>query len=283
MDKSVDNSNLCLIGKIMVPKLLNKQAVSRIILGAWKTRVENEDDKALVLKTAPWSIMGNLLVHGLPMDKMTTRNGQIIGESIRKPIGVEAPNDGLLLSRSFLRIRVEVSFKYERLSDFCYNCGRIGHDKDSCKFVSRETGRQSGYGPEMRTGVARNISLPVEFYWHQIEELEDRLHLLLQRNSNAQPGSGVGLRAKPKIDQTSTTGNGARLPLSSSPPTEQVVQAKSPLRLPRGTIGDTAGVKAHAPLPTNPQLLSPSEVSLPPPLPPLPPLIITRIRPNQLG
>lgn len=40
MDESVDNSNLCLIGKILVPKLLNKQAVSRIILGAWKTRAE---------------------------------------------------------------------------------------------------------------------------------------------------------------------------------------------------------------------------------------------------
>ncbi|KAI8003954.1 hypothetical protein LOK49_LG08G02622 [Camellia lanceoleosa] len=222
MDESVDNLNLCLIGKIMVPKLLNKQA--------------NEDDKALVLKTAPWSIMGNLLVHGLPMDKMTRRNGQIIGESIRKTIGVEAPNDGLPLFRSFLIIRVKVnvtlpllrrfklqrqikglteikeiwvSFKYERLADFCYNCGRIGHDKDSCKFVSREIGRQSGYGPEMRTGVARNISLPVEFYWHQIDELEDRLHLLLQRNSNPQRGSVDGLRAKPKISQTSTMGNGA--------------------------------------------------------------------------
>ncbi|KAL7171735.1 hypothetical protein ACSBR2_036407 [Camellia fascicularis] len=48
-------------------------------------------------------------VHGLPLDKMTRRNGQIIGESIGHLIGVAAPNDGLLLSRSFLRIRVDMN------------------------------------------------------------------------------------------------------------------------------------------------------------------------------
>ncbi|CAL5371770.1 unnamed protein product [Camellia sinensis] len=61
MDESVDNSNLCLIKKIMVPKLLNKQAVSRIILGTWKTSAE---------------------VYGLPMDKMTRRNRHIIGNRL---------------------------------------------------------------------------------------------------------------------------------------------------------------------------------------------------------
>ncbi|KAL7165871.1 hypothetical protein ACSBR2_036691 [Camellia fascicularis] len=251
-NESVDNSNLYLIGKILVPKLINKQTVSRIILGAWKTRVEvtisswadniylfpfqNEDDRALVLKTAPWSIMGNLLVHGLPMDKMTRCNGQIIGESTGKLIGVEAPNDGLLLSRSFLRLRVEVnvtlplprgfklqrqikgstemkeiwvSFKYERLFDFCYDCERIGHDKNSCKFVSREAGRLSSYGLEMRIGVTKNIGLPVEFYRHQIDELEARLRSLLRHNSNAPLESRDGLRAELEISQTNTTANGA--------------------------------------------------------------------------
>ncbi|XP_028086506.1 uncharacterized protein LOC114287376 [Camellia sinensis] len=141
-DESVDNSHLCLIGKILAPTSLNKQAVSRIILGAWKLKTEvsispwadniycfnfqNADDRAMVLRMAPWSIMGNLLVlqplsiekaipgiefnyypfwvqvHGLPLDKMTRRNRQIIGGSIGKLIGVEAPNDGLLLSRSVL-------------------------------------------------------------------------------------------------------------------------------------------------------------------------------------
>ncbi|KAI8028115.1 hypothetical protein LOK49_LG02G02707 [Camellia lanceoleosa] len=148
-DECVDSSYLCLIGKILTSKALNKKAVTRIILGAWKTRAKitisswpenvflfrfgSEEDWALVLRNVPWSVMGNLLVlqplsvgkaisemdfsycpfwvqvNGLPMDKMTRRNGQIIANSIGKLIGVEAPTEGLLLARSFLQLRVNIN------------------------------------------------------------------------------------------------------------------------------------------------------------------------------
>ncbi|KAL7182160.1 hypothetical protein ACSBR1_040967 [Camellia fascicularis] len=121
-------------------------------------------------------------------------------ESTGKLIDVEAPTEGLLLARSFLRLRVDINtslpvprgfllkrptthsqdqsdiwvdFKYERLSDFCYDCGRIGHDSNSCKFMSKEEGRQSGYGPELRTGVAKNLGLSVDYYRNNIDELEE--------------------------------------------------------------------------------------------------------------
>ncbi|KAI8030947.1 hypothetical protein LOK49_LG01G00840 [Camellia lanceoleosa] len=241
-DERYDNSNLCLVGKILAPKILNKNAVSKIIHSAWKTRVDvsisswsenvylfrfgNEEDRDKVLRETPWSVMGNLLVlkplvmgqaaseidfstspfwvqvHGLPVEKMTRRNGQIIAESIGTLIGVEAPHDGLLLYRSFLHIQVEINvskplprgfilkkkdpttqelvekwvhFKFERLSDFCYDCGRIGHDQHSCKFVDRSMGSQSGYGSELRTGVAPNLGLSVEFNQKQIDTMEARL------------------------------------------------------------------------------------------------------------
>lgn len=80
-------------------------------------KFDNEDDHSLVLKNSPSSIMGNLLViqpleigkaiskmdfthclfwgqvHGLPMEKMTCPNGQIIAGNIGKLIRVEAPNE----------------------------------------------------------------------------------------------------------------------------------------------------------------------------------------------
>ncbi|XP_028070128.1 uncharacterized protein LOC114272601, partial [Camellia sinensis] len=77
-DECEDNSSLCVIGKILTSKALNKQAVYRILQGAWKTRAVvsitswpdnvylfkfgDEEDRALILRTAPWSVMGNLLV-----------------------------------------------------------------------------------------------------------------------------------------------------------------------------------------------------------------------------
>ncbi|KAI8005848.1 hypothetical protein LOK49_LG07G00566 [Camellia lanceoleosa] len=123
-------------------------------------------------------------VYGTPVAKLTRQNGEIIGRRIGNLIGVEALHDSLLLERSFLRLRVEVdvskplprgfilqhhgskdkeswvSYKYEKLSDFCYDYGRLGHESSSCTFVSREEGKNSGYGPELRTSRAPRLDTP---------------------------------------------------------------------------------------------------------------------------
>ncbi|GMP61339.1 hypothetical protein CsSME_00023840 [Camellia sinensis var. sinensis] len=125
-------------------------------------------------------------VYGLPLAKMTRAHGEVIGSRIGRLVEVEAPSDGLLIHCSFLRLRVEVDvtkpllqgfilyrrdssepvgeglkvyYKYEKLSEFCYDCGRIGHDKMACKFVSIEEGLQSNYGPNLCTGPTRSLHL----------------------------------------------------------------------------------------------------------------------------
>ncbi|KAI8032207.1 hypothetical protein LOK49_LG01G03075 [Camellia lanceoleosa] len=231
-DESIDTSHLCLIGKILAHKPLNTQAVQRILSGAWKTRASvnisawpdnvflfsfgNLDDRALILQQTPWSIMGNLL--------------------IGKLIGVEAPSDGLLLARSFLRLRVEINvtaplpkgfmlkrqtahslelkdtwveFKYERLSDFCYDCGRIGHEKSSCKFVLREEGQTSGYGPGLRTGVAKNLGLSVAYYQDQIDEMEAQLRPFLRQPYSPILKEGNTVHVNQATNQSRTTTVGA--------------------------------------------------------------------------
>ncbi|KAI8014352.1 hypothetical protein LOK49_LG05G00103 [Camellia lanceoleosa] len=215
--ESDDVSDLCLIGKVITQKTLNKQAVCNILQTAWRPRAtlnmspwsknvflfpfSDPEDRRKVLFKAPWLVMGHLLVvqpleagksgselefqwcpfwvqaHGLSVAKLTRQNGEIIGQRISKLIGVEAMHDGLFHERSFLRMRVNVdiskplsrgfflhqntsqssnvkelwiSYKFEKLSDFCYDCGQIGHDNTVCKFISRELGRRSGYGPNLR-------------------------------------------------------------------------------------------------------------------------------------
>ncbi|KAI7994977.1 hypothetical protein LOK49_LG11G01737 [Camellia lanceoleosa] len=145
-------------------------------------------------------------VHGLPLEKLTKRNGEIIGAKIGRLIRVEAHCEGLLLYRNFLRIMVEIdvtkpiprgfslrsgqaqgegdvtlwiSFKYEKLSNFCFDCGRLGHDRHSCKFVSREAGSKSGYGPQLRTGIARPTGFPIEYYRKKVDDLADSVRPML--------------------------------------------------------------------------------------------------------
>ncbi|GMQ06182.1 hypothetical protein CsSME_00050864 [Camellia sinensis var. sinensis] len=228
-----DISDLCLIGQILVSKTLNKQAVSNILRSAWRPRealeispwwenvylfqFEDHEDRKRVLSEAPWSVMRSLLVlqpflvsrsaaemefnwcsfwvqaHGVPMAKMTSGNAEIISKRIGNLIGVEVMHDGLLLNRSFLRMRVEldvskplplgfilqhnvalgqasketwVQYKYEKLTDFCYDYRRIGHENSMCKFVSRDEGKKSGYGPQLRTSRAPNLNVPMEQMKH---------------------------------------------------------------------------------------------------------------------
>ncbi|KAL7250380.1 hypothetical protein ACSBR1_012397 [Camellia fascicularis] len=107
-------------------------------------------------------------------DKLTKAHGEIIGNRIGKLVCMEALSEGLILHRNFLCIRVEMNvtkpllqgcpangengakvfYKYEKFTKFCYDCDPIGPDNVLCKFMTREEGKSSSYGLEMRMGIA---------------------------------------------------------------------------------------------------------------------------------
>ncbi|RYR38529.1 hypothetical protein Ahy_A09g043573 [Arachis hypogaea] len=121
-------------------------------------------------------------IHGLPYDKINIKNAERIGAIVGRVISAEDPFVEGNMLRSFLRVRVEINvqaplktrfwfkrkdtdhswaeFKYEKLCDYCYKCGRIGHDRRTCEeelarsLVNSEMPR---YGPELSTPGLKSI------------------------------------------------------------------------------------------------------------------------------
>jgi hypothetical protein len=85
-------------------------------------------------------------VHGLPLCNLSTRNAAAIGKGLGNLLRVDDASGETSTFRSYLRILVEldsslplkpgaitmVSFKYERLDVYCFDCGMIGHKQIFC-------------------------------------------------------------------------------------------------------------------------------------------------------
>ena len=52
-----------------------------------------------------------------------------------------------------------IEFRYERLQDFCYKCGRIGHANTECTFTASKGG-MAGYGEWTRVAAVRDLPDP---------------------------------------------------------------------------------------------------------------------------
>ncbi|KAI7984677.1 hypothetical protein LOK49_LG15G00352 [Camellia lanceoleosa] len=209
-DECEDVSGLCLVGKILTPKTLNRTAVFNILQNAWKPcsqleisswgdnvylfQFSESENRCKVLDEAPWSVIGNLLVlqpfhlgvavsnfefhwcpfwvqvHGLPLDKMSKKHGETIKNRLGKLIAVEALSDGLFLGRSFLRIRVEIDGTIIPLD-----------------------GANSRYGLDMRTSMVKHIGAPYGSY--RQPPVEDANADSLVRRSMASPSSTYHIEA----------------------------------------------------------------------------------------
>lgn len=118
-------------------------------------------------------------VYNLPRDMLTVWNLNMVGNRLGTVVSVEDPfADGL--GRGFARVRepleirkplvkeltlrrssveqVKVSLKYEKLQEFCYYCGKIGHVLKSCSEVANHT--DLSFSAKLRADPVRSLMVP---------------------------------------------------------------------------------------------------------------------------
>ena len=122
---------------------------------------------------------------------MSKVNGEEIGALVGKVVEVDFTGDGKLCMSQFLRVKVDfevakplksgfyldrsphpelwVRFKYERIANFCYKCGRLGHLKAKCVYTGANLEKALmqdpfGYGPWLKADpMTKRNSRWVEF------------------------------------------------------------------------------------------------------------------------
>ncbi|OMO52011.1 reverse transcriptase [Corchorus capsularis] len=111
-------------------------------------------------------------IHNLPIEMLTRSNGELIGKNLGIVKAVEEPISSGGLGRSFLRIRLGIEVckplvpgfwvprrnkekvwamvRYEKLVDFCFTCGKLGHVEKQCHMEPIVVDGQSIWGPHLR-------------------------------------------------------------------------------------------------------------------------------------
>lgn len=127
-------------------------------------------------------------IQGVPLEGISKDNAMKIGSKIGKVFTVEDPIVEKRITRGFMRVKVLIDITkplvtgfwdprkdfpkvwvmllYEKLQDYCYNCGYIGHNQKDCKeekdmsLIGKNVPR---YGPGL--GVSPMRPLPQYKRW----------------------------------------------------------------------------------------------------------------------
>lgn len=172
-------------------------------------------------------------IANLPLGMISEGSGWNIGRKIGKVVEVEDP---IMFPRSFLRVKVivdgrkplnagfwfpkvgekrrKIKIGYERLKDFCYRCGRIGHAVRFCKWDDCPEEIDNFYGPDTKVTVARKLIFD-EFpanskkaggdFWAELGGLKEDAERVRHAHALARTTMGSGGRREEVLDSVTAT------------------------------------------------------------------------------
>ncbi|KAI9110533.1 hypothetical protein K1719_018399 [Acacia pycnantha] len=120
-------------------------------------------------------------VHNVPLEALCLENAIMIGGYVGEVVLAEDPHYNGRYLRNFLRVRILldlrkslaygfwlpkpngsrawISIRYEKLPNFCYSCGKVGHDNRNCKsekLMSAVNVSEPRFGSWLSTNVCRS-------------------------------------------------------------------------------------------------------------------------------
>ncbi|KAL4387335.1 hypothetical protein GQ457_09G012790 [Hibiscus cannabinus] len=174
------------LGKNFILFVFNseKEKHNVLIHGPWSLQ-----DKHIVLRDWPKEAtleeidfsLSEFWVHiyNLPMALINEKNAQKIGSIFSKYLESNINDEERVKWDGFLKIKVAmrvddplktgfklkrgendhimVSFKYERMPEFCYSCGRMGHPAKECGYKDLNQKKGNLYGPWLRAPYSKKF------------------------------------------------------------------------------------------------------------------------------
>ncbi|KAF4347706.1 hypothetical protein G4B88_028655 [Cannabis sativa] len=167
----------CTETKVVAPMLVEADAIIEFVTKLWQKKVsvfsisnvpgsqncfkigfECVEDRDWALHNAPWLFRGYTFAlhawgpgiessnsvnvvrlwvqfHNLPQEYFSIENGNLLGRRIGDVIQIELDEE----KPATWGDKRWIQFKYEKIGIFCYQCGRLGHQRKGCSFSSPVT------------------------------------------------------------------------------------------------------------------------------------------------